>query len=100
MITAAEILRDAAKTFEERNQTYGENYRKVGAIWKILYPEGVRLETEYDHLVYHLFDWAIGKITRASAGPFPITHVDSIHDAVVYLAMVEMIMRNANEQEK
>lgn len=88
--SAATRLREMAKTFEERNKVYGDNYLKVGAVMKILFPDGVQLTTEDDFNVWHLFELAIVKITRFANSK--CEHVDSVHDSAVYLAMVESLI--------
>jgi hypothetical protein len=85
------ILRKQIATFIERNRTYGDNWKALGAL-AILFPNGVTLKTPEDFIRWHLFEWAFGKITRfAGSG---MTHTDSLHDAAVYLTMVEAYMEH------
>jgi hypothetical protein len=86
-MTAAEILAQAAKTFEERNALYQDNYKKVGAVMHALFPDGISLKGADDFNTWHLFELMIVKITRfVNSG---MNHQDSIRDACVYAAMVE-----------
>jgi hypothetical protein len=95
MKTAADILAEMAETFRERNKVYGDNYKRVGAVMAAMFPEGVMLATEEDYNVWHLFELMVVKMTRfANSG---LTHEDSIHDAAVYAAMVESLIRKGNQ---
>lgn len=95
-MNGGDILADMAETYRERGKLYKDNYLRMGPVMTALFPEGVVLRSEQDFIKWHLLDWAVGKITRfASTG---MTHIDSIHDAAVYLAMLEAELKNeANE---
>lgn len=88
--TVPDLLRAAAATFEERNAVYGSNYLNVGPVLRALFPDGIPkdlpLQTEW-----HLFELIIVKLTRFANSN--LTHLDSIHDSVVYGAMVESILK-------
>lgn len=88
--SAAEVLRAMADTFEAKNTTYGNNYLRVAPVVKALFPDGVP-----PHLVvedrWHLFELLLVKLTRFAVSE--LTHIDSIHDAGVYAAMVEADLR-------
>jgi hypothetical protein len=85
--TVPEILRAAANTFEERNKTYGQNYKQVGPAMVALFPNGVTLRTADEFTRWHMFELIVVKMTRfANSG---LAHEDSIHDAGVYAAMVQ-----------
>tara|TARA_R110000765_G_scaffold426490_1_gene542312 strand:- start:95 stop:394 length:300 start_codon:yes stop_codon:yes gene_type:complete len=92
---AADILAEMAETFRERNKVYGDNYKNVGNVMLALFPNGVSLKTAHDYNVWHLLELAIVKLTRFANSN--LKHEDSIHDAAVYLAMVESIMEKDNE---
>lgn len=92
--TAAHILTDAARLFEERNAVYKDNARNVGDVMRAFFPDGVTIRTESDHHFYHLFELLVVKLTRfANSG---LKHVDSIRDAAVYAAMCENVIANHN----
>ncbi len=91
-----EILGEMAATYRERNKVYGDSWRKVGAILRILHPDGVTLETADDHNMYHLWSLMIVKITRFANTN--LTHQDSIHDAAVYAALLESILSEKDAQ--
>lgn len=86
---AADILAAAADTFRERRAIYGDNYIKVGAMFAVLYPDGLTLRTADDFSRFELFMFVIVKLSRFSNSQ--MTHVDSIHDACVYAAMLEVL---------
>lgn len=88
-VTAADILQRAADTFRDRNAVYKDNAGKVGQVMAVLFPEGVTLKTEADHKFYHLFELLIVKLTRFTNSG--MHHEDSIHDLMVYAAMLEAI---------
>jgi hypothetical protein len=93
---AAKILEDMAETFRERNKVYGDNYKTVGEVMVALFPKGVNLKTVDDYNVWHLFELMVVKITRfANNG---LKHKDSIHDAAVYAAMVESLIKGNNDE--
>jgi hypothetical protein len=81
-------LEKAAKTFRERRPIYKDNYLRVGKALDALFPEGVVLKTEHDHIRYHLFSWIVGKLSRYAVQWNNGGHPDSAHDLVVYAAML------------
>lgn len=88
--TVPEILREMADTFEERNKQYSDNYLSVAPFIKELFPGGVPaglVETDR----WHLFELLVVKMTRFARSE--LTHIDSIHDAAVYAAMIESDLR-------
>lgn len=93
-ITADQVLHDAASTYAERNAVYGSNYRMVGPIMRILFPQGVPAELLGSDQ-FHLFELAVVKLSRLAISN--LTHVDSARDASVYCAMIEAIIRNSDE---
>lgn len=96
--TAADILEQAGATFRERNAVYKDNAVLVGNVMAALFPDGVQIKTAQDHHMYHLFELIIVKLTRfANSG---LKHTDSIHDAVVYSAMCEILAETHNIQFK
>lgn len=87
--SVGDVLRSMAETFTERNAVYGDNYKLVAPIIRLLWPSGVP-----DGLVtavhWHLFELMVVKLTRFATGG--LTHVDSVHDIAVYAAMIEHIL--------
>lgn len=88
--SAAGALRRMACTYEERNAVYGDNFRSVGPLMKILFPDGAPAEVLHTDQ-FHLFELILVKLSRfANSG---LTHEDSVHDAGVYCAMIESILK-------
>lgn len=87
--TVPERLRDAAKLFEERNATYGGNYRHFGRVMAALFPSGLgagdHTEKELGRLllVCHL----VTKLTRYCNSLRSGGHADSLEDLAVYALM-------------
>ncbi len=99
MKTAADFLANGAETFRERNAVYGDNYLNVGRAMTGFFPKGLELKTEDDFNRFHLFMLAVVKMTRYTNN-WSVGHADSIHDAMVYCAMVESVDANIAEQQK
>lgn len=84
------VLEKMAATYRERNRTYGDNYKRVGAIVALLFPNGISADLLHsDH--WHLFELIVVKLTRFAISD--LTHMDSIHDISVYGAMIESVLR-------
>jgi hypothetical protein len=92
---APAILRAMAQTFEERSVTYRDNFRMVGPIMGILFPDGVPLEV-LSNPAFHLFELKIVKLTRFAISN--LKHLDSIHDDGVYSAMIEAIIQEGEQK--
>jgi hypothetical protein len=88
--SAAEVLRAMADTFEQRNGQYKDNSRMVPKMVRALFPDGVP-STLVSEEEWHLFELALVKLTRFATSN--MTHIDSIHDAAVYMAMIEAILQ-------
>ena len=99
MKTAAEVLRDGAITFENRNAVYGNNFLNVGQAMTGLFPNGMIIKTEDDWNRLHIFLLAIVKMSRYANNWEVGGHEDSIHDAMVYDAMLAMIDNEIKERE-
>jgi uncharacterized protein YeaC (DUF1315 family) len=87
------ILEAGAKTYKERHDMYGDNYKRFGKILMELFPEGIHITNAEEASCLNLLIQIQGKITRyaemLSIGRGG--HVDSAHDACVYAAMLESI---------
>jgi hypothetical protein len=83
-----DLLRQAAATYEERNKTYGDNYKHYGMVMIGLFPEGLKIKDEKDWVRLGLVHNCVTKLGRychdISRG-----HKDSAHDLSVYAAMLE-----------
>jgi hypothetical protein len=94
-VNAADILQTMADTFRARNKVYGSNFKMVGPIMAILFPDGVPQEVVCSDQ-FHLFELTLVKLSRFAISN--LTHMDSIHDAAVYCAMQEAILQNKVEE--
>lgn len=95
VMNAADVMDEMAATFRERNAVYGDNYKMVGPIMNVLFPDGVPPEVLHSHQ-FHLFELKIVKLSRFAISG--LQHLDSIHDDGVYSAMIEAILRNEQDQ--
>lgn len=78
-------LEEMAATYAERNATYKSNYRAVGKIMGILFPNGISKEILHSDQ-FHLFELKLVKLSRfANSG---LQHFDSIYDDAVYSAII------------
>lgn len=83
------ILREMARTYEERNVVYKDNFRDVAKVMAVFFPDGVPpniLHTPH----FNLFEMIVGKMTRFVNSD--LNHADSIHDIAVYAAMIEAVL--------
>jgi hypothetical protein len=90
MTGAAAVLMEGAKTFAERNAVYGSNYKMVAPLMRTLFPQGVPSELVVTDQ-FHLFELMLVKLSRFAISN--LTHQDSVHDLMVYAAMVESIIK-------
>lgn len=90
--SAAGILNAGAKTYEERNKVYGNSFDMVAALMVVLFPDGVVLHTAEEFRIWHNFELVVVKLARfANSG---LVHQDSIHDLMVYAAIVESFINS------
>jgi hypothetical protein len=103
MADVDDILMNAANTFSARKTVYGHNYLRVGAALAGMFPDGIVLRSEDDFNRFHILMLTFVKLSRYCVNWETGGHQDSIHDASIYCAMLEMIDgnikgRRANEQ--
>ena len=89
-----DILFGGAETYEEKNDDYGDSWRKIGKIMHMLANgQPITLETPEDHISYGLFTRRMDKIARAFNGEFCADEMnfesvqDAHEDEMVYAAM-------------
>lgn len=90
-MTPDQILIAAGKLFKQRQKVYGFNYLRVGAAMAALFPDGVVLKSADDHNRFHIFMLLIVKLSRYTVNWEKRGHVDSVHDTIVYSAMLQFI---------
>jgi hypothetical protein len=84
-----EMLRDNAGIYEQRNQLYGDNYKRFGKIMAILFPSGLDLQNEDDFNRFGIFVQVVSKITRYAENFSRGGHDDSLDDNTVYSMMLK-----------
>ena len=89
MPTVPEILHQAAETYDQRNKLYGDNYKRWGAIFNLMFPEGVKISSTEDANRLGIFVQCLSKMTRYAESFNDGGHQDSAHDMCVYSAMLE-----------
>jgi len=86
-----EILRAAAATYAERNKVYKDNIFRVGKALHAMFPDGLVVKTQSDWHRIHLLTMMTVKMSRYAVNFTKGGHKDSIHDAIVYGAILEWI---------
>ena len=89
--SAPDNLERGAATYRQRNPLYGNNYKQIGTVLKVLFRNGVPTMDEagwnryaaWMALLQKTIRYAIS-LERDGSG-----HADSAHDAMVYAAMLE-----------
>jgi len=86
--TVPDILRTGAATYEERQASYGDNYKHYGDVMSGLFPRGldVRSKAQWNRL-----GLVLNCVTKLGRYCHDIEkgHADSAHDLSVYAAMLE-----------
>jgi hypothetical protein len=87
---APDILEAGATTYRERNETYGDSYKRFGHVMQALFPDGYTVASPEGWNRLGILNMIISKLTRLSSN-LDQPHLDSIHDIMVYAAMLEEI---------
>jgi len=82
-------LQNAVDTFAARGSIYRDNHQRAGATLAALFPQGVTINSQDDHERFALMMLLIVKLTRYAVEWGNGGHKDSIHDTMVYAAMLE-----------
>ena len=98
MKTVPEMLRDAAKIYEERNKMYGDNYKQFGRIMNAMFPRGILLHTPDEHNRFGIFVQMLSKMTRYSENFKKGGHKDSLDDLAVYTMMLQELDAEAHPE--
>lgn len=88
MTTVPERLKQAAKTYQERNKVYGDSYKTQGDVLDALFPEGMNI-THEDYNRIFMVNMIVSKLIRYCENFNDGGHQDSIHDLGVYAFMLE-----------
>lgn len=88
--SAPDILESGAETYRERNKVYGDNYKQFGYVMDALFPAGYTAESPAEWNRLGLLIQIVNKLGRLTTD-IDNPHIDSIHDIMVYAAMLEEI---------
>jgi hypothetical protein len=89
--TVPELLVAAADLYRERNTLYKDDYKKIGAIWQQLLPEGANLKTQADFNRFSLMLMILAKVSRYARNFNEGGHGDSLNDLAVYAMMLKEV---------
>lgn len=94
---ADQLLEEALNTFKERRKVYGTSYLKHAEVMKVLFPDGIALNTEVDFARFSILNMLAVKLVRY-CNDFYNPHQDSIHDNGVYSFVQEELDQFANDE--
>jgi hypothetical protein len=89
MKSVPEMLETAAETYRDRNAVYGDDYKKIGAMYVALFPNGLTVKTADDWQRLALLMAAVGKMRRYTNNFESGGHADSLLDLAVYSTMLK-----------
>lgn len=88
--TVSELLREGAALYEERNKTYGDNYKISGPTMALLFPNGLPPMSAEQWNRFGVWFMVFTKCQRYAQGFRNGTfHNDTAKDIKVYGAMLE-----------
>ena len=96
--TVPDMLKEAAKLYEEKNKIYGDNYKRFGSFFACLFPDGLEFSSSPETRVNEfnrlgVLVQMIGKLTRYSENFLRGGHEDSLDDLCVYSMMLKELDR-------
>jgi hypothetical protein len=86
--TVPDLFSEATNTFIQRNELYGDSYKKFGNVMSVLFPHGIGISNGEDFSRLGLLNMIVSKLIRYCSN-FHDPHNDSIHDLGVYAVMLE-----------
>jgi hypothetical protein len=86
----SEKLQNLISLYEERNQTYGNDYKENGVLMDALFPDGLVLDNPDDFNRYSILVHIVTKLGRYARN-FSNGHPDSLDDLIVYAAMLAVL---------
>ena len=99
--TPDENLIAGAKTFAQRNKTYGDSYKQFGCVMNGLFPDGLHIEGDdldsFNRL--GVFTMIVSKVCRYAESLTKGGHEDSAHDTMVYGAILEELTEERGNNE-
>lgn len=94
-----EILREGAKTFEERQEIYGDSWLIAGETLHSLFPDGLTIKGPEEWNRLAIFMHQINKVRRQASQFKEGGHIDSSHDLMVYASMMEALEQNLKSEK-
>ena len=90
-----DVFKQAMETFKGRGEQHGHTWYQVGEITKILYPNGISLQSKSDFSKFHILQWLIGKLVRFANTPKnKLVFSEHMLDAGVYCFILESIIKD------
>lgn len=96
-VTPSDMLQDAADTFKERAEVYGDNYKNFGKVMMTLFPNGLKIEGVDGWNRLGIIVQIISKLTRYCENANKGGHDDSLNDLAVYSSMLRSLDKEINE---
>ncbi len=84
-----QALKEAADIFEERNELYGDNYKRHGLVMQAMFPSGIYINGVHDYNRFALLNNMTSKLTRYAHQFEDGGHDDSLTDLSVYAQMLK-----------
>lgn len=107
MTAPEDILHGGATTYSNKNDDYGDSWRKVGEILELLADgETVELKTPEDHISYGLYTRRLDKLARSYHGEFFGDNpnyeptIDAHEDEMVYASMHASLLHEDEDSPK
>jgi hypothetical protein len=90
-MTVPSQLAELAKLYQQRNDQYGDTYKRVGNVLWEIFDGKINLETADDINRFVTFTMVIMKMCRYAQSFDNGGHADSLDDAAVYAQMLREI---------
>lgn len=93
-----DVYKKLNELYAARSTSYGDSYKMVGKIMKILFPD-FQARTLIDHVRLHLVGWMVGKLCRyaASIQRGGAGHEDSLQDLAAYAVLLYCEEQNSQD---
>ena len=90
---APEFLEEAAATYRQRSEVYGDTYLKFGPVMDALFPKGMVMVTADDFQRLGVFVQCVSKLARYAENITTGGHADSALDLITYAAMLRELTK-------
>lgn len=87
-----EILHELVDLQRRRGEEYGETYLSKGELDAVLFPDGITIQTVWEHRVYSLIIMIEHKLMRLCENPFLPGRNDSVADMAVYCCILQRVL--------